>query len=65
MCNLGKTKNMVAGHRQGVMANKQITVVANTYGTAKTFKYIDSLFTKRNCIREEITCRLKATKLRY
>ena len=44
----------------GMMAHKHIIVGNNSYEKVKTFRYLGSLLTTKNCIQEEIKCRLKA-----
>ena len=42
------------------MENKHIIVGSNSYEKVKSFKYLDSLWSNQNSIREEIKCNLKA-----
>ena len=58
--NTGKTKYMEIGHHQGMIANAHIKIGSNSYEKVKTFKYLGSLLTNQNSIREEIKFRLKA-----
>ena len=43
-----------------MIANVHIRIGSNSYEKVKTFKYLSSLVTNQNSIREEIKCRLKA-----
>ena len=44
---------------RGMIANEHIRIVSNSYERGKTFKYLGSLVTNKNAIREEIKCTLK------
>ena len=46
-------------HR-GMITNAHIKIGSNSYEKVKTFKYLGSLLTNENYIKEEIKCRLKA-----
>ena len=58
--NTGKTKYMEIGNNRGMIANVDIKISSNSYEKVKTFKYLGSLLTHQNYIREEIKCGLKA-----
>jgi hypothetical protein len=51
---------MEVGCRRCMMANEHITLGSNSYEKVKPFKYLPSLLTNQNYVREEIKCRLKA-----
>ena len=51
---------MEVGLHRCLMVNEHITVVSNSYGKVKSFKYLDNLLTNQNSIQEEIKSRLKA-----
>ena len=58
--NTGKTKYVEVGRNQGLMVNEHITIGSHSYEKVEIFKYLVSLVTNLNSIREEIKCRLKA-----
>ena len=58
--NIGKTKYMKIGRHRGMIAIAHIKIGSNSYEKVETFKYLSSLLTKQNSIKEEIKCRLKA-----
>ena len=51
---------MEIGRHRGMIANAHIQIGSNSYEKVKTFKYVGSLLTNQNYIRDEIKCRLKA-----
>ena len=51
---------MEIGRHRGIIANAHINIGSNSYEKVETFKYLGSLLTNQNSIREEIKCRLKA-----
>ena len=50
---------MEVGRHRGMMANKPITVVINTYEKVKIIKYSSSLLKNGSYTHEEIICRFK------
>ena len=54
--NTGKNKYMEIGRHGGVVANEHIKIDNNSYEKVKTFKYLGSLLTNNNSIREVIKC---------
>ena len=51
---------MEIGRHRGIIANERIRTSNNSYEKVKTFKYLDSLVTNQNSIKDEIKFRLKA-----
>ena len=51
---------METGRHRSMIPNAHIKIGSNSYEKVITFKYLGSLLTNRNSIREEIKCRLKA-----
>ena len=63
--NTGKTKYMKIGRHRGMKANAHIKIGSKSYEKAKTFKYLASLLTNKNCIQEELKYRLKVGNAHY
>ena len=58
--NVEKPKHSEVTSHRGMMANEHITVASNSYGKAKTLKYLGFLVTNQTSNHKEIKCRPKA-----